>query len=361
MFVAARRAPVQAAVRSACSCSTPSEAAAMRVLLPAMSAAVLALLLAGCCAGQLAPPGGSPPAAPAGDEAPGPAPLRADDLPAVAEGEDELPAVTETPPGPPDPPEPDAGPPGPLVWGLMGLRGYAFGDTVAPNGLEFKPLFSLDLNLNAWLWREHGVYVFSDTRFWGQKAARGITNPAQGVFDFSKREFDLDLGAAWNYYGPLEARAFAYSFNNLNRGISEVRPSGYNDGVGLENRWYVGGSYRELGRPGFDVARANFLSLGFYPTKDMTDPDGNLFKPGPFARAYLTWEPLGDRWYLYADAQLIATRSFVLKQLNVDAGLAVRPFRRACRFEFRLGSENRCDVQLRELETGLYGAVRLIF
>src|SRR5262249_29422375 len=163
---------------------------------------------------------------------------------------------------------------------------------VAPNGLEFKPLFALDVNLNLWLWREQRVYLFSDTRFWGQKPAPGITNASQGAFDFSKREFDFDLGVAWNYYGTLEARTFAYSFNNLNRGTSEARPSGFNDGVGLENRWYVGGTYADLGQPGFDVARASFLSLGYYPTKDMTDLDGTLFKPGPFARAYLVGELL---------------------------------------------------------------------
>jgi hypothetical protein len=47
--------------------------------------------------------------------------------------------------------------------------------------------------------------------------------------------------------------------------------------------------------PAFDAARASFLSLGFYPTKDMTDADGSLFKPGPFARTYLIGELLGTQ------------------------------------------------------------------
>ena len=35
---------------------------------------------------------------------------------------------------------------------------------------------------------------------------------------------DLDIGGAWNYWGNLEVRGFAYSLNNLNRGkTKEVR------------------------------------------------------------------------------------------------------------------------------------------
>ena len=251
---------------------------------------------------------------------------------------------------------------GPLIWGLMGIRGFAFGQQVAPNGLEFNPLFSLDLDLNIWLWREGRLYGFADTRFWGQKPAPGITNSSQGVFDFSKREFDLNIGAAWNYYGMFEGRAFAYSFNNLNRGSSDARPSGYNDGVGLENRLYIGGSYPDLGLPGFDVSRANFVSLGYYPTKDMVDGAGNTFKPGPFARAYLTLDLVDSGcWYLYLDTQFIGTRTFGAKLIQIDGGTAIRPFGRAPFLEFRLGSEDNYDLQFRETETTLYLAVRVVF
>ena len=256
----------------------------------------------------------------------------------------------------------DATAPGPLVFGFVGLRGFAFGQQTAPNGLEFNPLFSLDLDLNIWLSRQERVYAFADTRFWGQKAAPGITNSSQGVFDFSKREFDLDLGVAWNYYERFEARAFAYSFNNLNRGSSDVQPNGYNDGVGLENRLYIGGTYDNLGRTGFDVTRANFLSLGYYPTKDMVDGDGNIFKPGPFARAFLTLDLTRDsRWYLYLDTQFTGARSFNAKLIDVDGGVAARPFSRLPYLEFRLGSEDTYDLQLHEIETSLYLAIRFIF
>jgi hypothetical protein len=34
------------------------------------------------------------------------------------------------------------------VWGYAGIRGYALGDHVAPNGVEFKPLFDIEMNFN---------------------------------------------------------------------------------------------------------------------------------------------------------------------------------------------------------------------
>jgi hypothetical protein len=249
----------------------------------------------------------------------------------------------------------------PPVWGMLGGRGYALGDHVASNGEEFKPIFSIDLDLNVWLWQREGLYVFGDGRFWGQKAAPGITNPSQGAFDFSKREFDFDLGVAWNYYGSWEARAFGYSFNNLNRGTSQVEPTGFNDGVGLENRYYLGPTYAAVGTREFDEARASFVSLGYYPTKDMVDGEGVQFKPGPFARAYLTCGLYGDVAYLYADGQLTAERSLVPKLLSLDAGVAVRPLARVPRLEFRLGTEDVFDLVNREAETGLYGGLRYVY
>src|SRR5262249_27049637 len=154
---------------------------------------------------------------------------------------------------------------------------------------EYGPLFALDLNFNLWLWRSQGLYLFSDSEFWGQRPGGTSTNANQGAFDFSKREFDLNLGLSWNYYGFLEARAFTYSFNNLNRGWALTDPAGFDDGVGIENRYYLGQTYAALGTPAFDEARATFVSLGYYPSKEMTDPRGANFHPGPFARAYLTW------------------------------------------------------------------------
>jgi hypothetical protein len=261
----------------------------------------------------------------------------------------------------PDTEEKVLDPDGPFVWGVVGLRGFALGEQPAPNGQEFKALFAIDFDFNLWLWRSQGVYLFVDTRFWGQRAAPGVTNANQGVFDFSKREFDLTGGFAWNYYGALEARAFAYSFNNLNRGDSATKPSGYADGMGLENRWYVGGTYADLGNRNFDVSRATFLSVGYFPTKDMPDGNGNPYKPGPFVRAYLTLDLAGERCYLYGDVQLIGTQGWTPKMLCLDGGVAFRPFVKIPRLEFRLGSADSFDLQIHETETTVYGAVRFVY
>ncbi len=250
---------------------------------------------------------------------------------------------------------------GPAAWGIVGLRTFAFDQQVAPNGLEYKPLFALDMNFNLWLCRSQRVYLFSDSTFWGQRAAPGITNPRQGQFDFSKREFDFALGTAWNYYGSLEARVFAYSYNNLNRGTSLSAPSGYADGVGLENRYYLGSTYADLGTAAFDVARASFLSAGIYPTKDLVDAEGNDFKPGPFVRAYLTLDLCGPACYLYSDTQLIARRSCTPQLLKGDLGVAVRPLASSPQLEFRLGSNLLYDQHNGELETGLTGQVRFLY
>jgi hypothetical protein len=249
----------------------------------------------------------------------------------------------------------------PAVWGIVGLRGFPYGQTMASNGNEYNQLFSLDLNFNIWLWRAKRLYLYGDSRFWGQKAAPGITNPTQGAFDFSKREYDLTSGFAWNYAGFWELRAFAYSYNNLNRGTSAVSPNGFNDGVGLENRYYLNPTYANLGTPIFDKARATFLSLGFYPTKSMVDGQGKEFKPGPFARSYLIWELYGPKCYLFTDDTFIADRSFRPALFSTDSGLALRPFNAMPRLEFRLGTEDTFDLQNSDLEVSAYISLRYIY
>jgi len=166
---------------------------------------------------------------------------------------------------------------------------------------------------------------------------------------------------AWNYYASLEARAFAYSYNNLNRGDSLTRPSGFNDGVGVENRCYIGETYAKLGTDAYDLPRANFVSVGFFPTKSMVDANGNQFRPGPFARLYLTFDLWSERCYLYGDAQVIGMQSFHPRLFNMDAGVAVRPFEALPGLEFRLGTQNMLNLQGSDLETSVYLGVRYIF
>ncbi len=257
-------------------------------------------------------------------------------------------------------PESPAGTPQ-TVWGILDFRGFPVGDQMASNGVEFHQLFLLDLNFNIMLWREKKVYLFADSLFWGQKPAPGITNPTQGPFDFSKREFDFNLGAAWNYAGPWEARVFAYSFNNLNRGNSLVSPAGFNDGIGLENRYYIGQTYADLGNSNFDTARATFVSVGYYPSKTMEDGIGNQFKPGAFVRTYLTYDLWGPQYYAFGDMQFTTSRSLTPTLLSWDAGLAGRPFTSLSRLEFRIGSLGMFTLRGGDVEKSLYLSIRYVF
>jgi hypothetical protein len=247
------------------------------------------------------------------------------------------------------------------VWGIIGIDLYPSGDHRASNGVEFDQLFSFDLNFNMWIWRQRGIYMFVDSQFWGQKPGQGITSPGQGNFDFSKREFDLFPGLAWNYHGFWEARFFAYSYNSLNRGNSNVTPSGYADGVGVENRYYLSQMYANLGTPAFDQAKATFLSIGYYPANgSIIDETGLGFHPGLFGRAYLTYD-VCDWAYVFADLQLLADQYWEAKLLSVNAGLAVRPFSGISRLEFRLGTWDFFDLQDSSKALSLYGSIRYIF
>ena len=246
------------------------------------------------------------------------------------------------------------------VWGLVGLR-VIDGPRIAPNSQEYHPSFSIDVNLNFWLWPSQGLYVFGDGRFWGERPEYGVTNGRDGPLGFSKREFDLAGGAAWNYAGVWEARVSGYSLNNLNRGKNLVNPSGSVDGALFENRYYLSEEYARLGQPGFDVARATFVSAGVYPTKNLVGNDGQTFKPAGMLRAYLTYDLLDWPVYAYGDATLITDRTFKPRLLLFDVGLAARPFHSWQQWEFRAGAENTGDFQTGSVLNLWYVSLRYIF
>jgi len=229
----------------------------------------------------------------------------------------------------------------PEIWGFVGVRGFVDGEQLAPNGLTFAPLFTLDTDFNLSILPNKKLYLFIDTSFWAQKATNGVTNPRQGSFDFSKREFDFSGGAAWNYWGPLEFRFSGFANNNLNRGISPNLPYGYNDGVGLENRLYLPGA--DI----YDVGKLSFLSVGYMPSKTLVGLDGNQFKPGLLLHGYLTWDLPMIRSYLYCDGQYLGEAGVKPRLLLVDGGLAIRPFPAAQSLEFRIGAADTYDVQVR--------------
>jgi hypothetical protein len=287
-----------------------------------------------------------------------------------------VPPATAPPPGPPAPLPGEAAaagggaadaavraeaPPWQTTWGLAGLRVFAAGPKVAPNGEEYHPSFSLDLDFNCWLWRSQRVYLFGDFRFWGERPEGEVTNGRDGGLGFSKRQFDLLGGPAWNYAGPWEVRVFGYSMANLNRGNDLVNPFGGNDGFGLENRYYLSPEYAHLGQTGYDVTQADFVSVGYLPTKDLVGNDGQTFTPGLLLRAYLT-RTLGD-WpaYVYGDATYISTRSLHPKLLLFDVGVAARPLRCWEQWELRLGAENTGDFQAHSVLNLWYASVRFVY
>jgi hypothetical protein len=247
------------------------------------------------------------------------------------------------------------------AWGVVGLRAIPAGAKVAPNGVRYHPNFSLDLTFDFWLWRSQGLYAFADMRLWGQRGEDGVTNARDGFLGTSKRQFDLTGGAAWNYSGPWELRAFGYTQNNLNRGTDVVAPSGFTDGFGLENRYYLSSEYGKLGQTGFDVARATFVSIGYLPSKDMIGNDNQTFHPGLTLRAYLICDLWDWPCYLYGDVTYIGEQSFRPRLLLFDGGIAVRPFQACTQWEFRLGSENTADLQLHNNLSLFYVSFRYVY
>jgi hypothetical protein len=287
-----------------------------------------------------------PPGAPAaGAELtgfPGPAAAPACDLvPPAAGGPPPL-VGPDSPPVPGIPADPAAACHRKMIWGEVDAKVFPDAGRIAPNGVSYGPLFSLDLDLNIWLWREHGVYLFADARYWGGRGGQGQTH---GNFDYTRREFDFSPGVAWNYYGPLELRAVGYAHENFNRGTSQVSPNGNtNDGMGAEQRLYLSDEYARLGQDGYNVSRATFVSVGYYPTKSMIGGDGKQFKPGLFGHAYLTWDIPKTCCYLFGDVQLMCSQSFTPRRLDSDVGLAIAPFEGLRMLEFRLGSEFNTDL-----------------
>jgi hypothetical protein len=229
-----------------------------------------------------------------------------------------------------------------MVWGEADAKLFPDAGRIAPNGVAYDPLFSLDLDFNIWLWPSQGLYYFADLRYWGGRGGQGQTH---GNIDYTRREFDLMQGVAWNYCGPLELRAVGYANENFNRGSSEVSPDGHtNDGFGVEQRLYLSEEYTRLGQPGYNVSRATFVSLGYYPTKSLIGGDGKQFAPGLFARLNLIWDIPSTCCYLYGNFYQVFERpSFVPRMLFSDVGLAITPFKEMPMLEFRLGSEFDTD------------------
>ena len=243
-------------------------------------------------------------------------------------------------------------PEAPHVWGFSGGNFYYGGTRMAPNGLSYFPLATGDLDLNIGLLPDKKLYIFVTTDFWLQRAT---AYQSHGSFDFTKREYDVDVGLAWNYWGAFELRAFGFALNNLNRGTSTLLPSGYNDGGGVENRYYF--PTDDI----YDIPRQSFLSIGYLPGKSVTGGDGVTFTPGLFARSYLSRDLHVFHSYVYADASLMCESDLGARLLTMDVGIAARPFTVMENLEFRLGATDTYDVKPAVNRGMGYLGIRFIF
>jgi hypothetical protein len=243
----------------------------------------------------------------------------------------------------------------PEVWGDLGVRGFFPGERIAPNGIEYDPVFALDVHLNIGLLPQKKLYLFADTDFWAQRAATGITNPNYGSYDFSKREFNADLGLAWNVVDRFELRGSIFGYNSLNRGVSETLATTYQNGVVFEGRYYFGNANI------YDTGRLSFVSLGYYPEENLMGAAGREFRAGLFAQAHVTYDLPAIRSYVFADAKVIGENGVDPRLVRTDAGLAVRPLASLPNLELRIGDEFTADLKDDTNRNLVYGSVRGYF
>lgn len=237
------------------------------------------------------------------------------------------------------------------TWGLAGGRFIVNGNKTAPNGVVYTPYFSLDMIFNFALTRDRRLYGFVDARFWAQSNKDKV---AQHALDFSKRQFDLTPGVAWNFYGRFEARFFAYSYNNLNRGTTLTNPIGYKDGVALEGRYYFGGT-------DFDRGVYNFLSVGYYLSKEMIGNDGEAWFPGGFIKWSYNIPLWEQRIFLYTMGEFILEKPYDAKWVWLDTGISGRPFASYPMLDLRAGNETNVDIVSGKTLTMWYIGARFAF
>ncbi len=109
------------------------------------------------------------------------------------------------------------------------------------------------------------------------------------------------------------------------------------------------------------MARATFISFGYYPSKSMVGNDGQTFRPGLLLRAYLIYDLWDWPCYLYGNVSYISERSLRPRLVLFDVGLAVRPFRACQQCEFRLGAEDTADLRVRDDFNLWYVTLRYIY
>lgn len=219
------------------------------------------------------------------------------------------------------------------VWGDVNLGIYPLkSHIVAPNGLVYKPLSRIGINLNI---GSNDIYIFNKSAFLLEKPTPGVTtNSNQGSLDFTKREFDFKIGLAAK---PLnnknfELRLWAISLNNLNRGKDQNKPSGFKDGIAGETRYYYNGG-----------KIWGYIAGGYYFTKELVEPNGEAYKPGVFVGSKLNYDILTVPKKLYAFMNL----TVINLNGRFEGGLAYRPLKKLPDTEMRISGSRYISIKER--------------
>lgn len=209
------------------------------------------------------------------------------------------------------------------IWGNVGMGAYPGRSyKVAPNGLAYKPMFRIVADLNI---GRGSTYAFAKSAYYAEKPKPGVTtNKSQGQFDFTKRQYDFDLGLAHGYFGNNELRLWAYSQSNINRGNDLNEPYGFKDGAVLANRYYLNAPY----------ARGH-LEGGYYLTKELADNNGDAYQPGFFGEANIA-SPIGLGFHSFLASRVIFEKRSGVRQVDTRIGVK----------QFFSGSNGKTDLSL---------------
>jgi hypothetical protein len=198
------------------------------------------------------------------------------------------------------------------LWGKVGFGMYpTSSQKVAPNGVVYQPMFRLigDVNIGS-----RDLYMFATSAYYTEKPNPGVTtNKSQGSFDFTKRQYDFNIGGAFATGEDTEVRFWAYSQSNINRGIYVDKPSGYKDGsVGSLRHYFAD-----------EVVTHGYIGVGYYFTKELVDTNGKPYTPS-FTTEMNFSRPLSYGFHAYGQAILLGARSEGLKEVDTQLGFTYK-------------------------------------
>ncbi len=203
-------------------------------------------------------------------------------------------------------------PAGDAMWGNVGFGLYPISsEKVAPNGLVYQPMFRLigDVNVGS-----RDLYLFATSAYYTEKPKPGeTTNKSQGSFDFTKRQYDFNIGGAFATGENAEMRFWAYSQSNINRGLDLNKPSGYKDGFAGSLRYYFAD----------EVVTHGYIGAGYYFTKELVDTNGQAYTPSFFTELNFS-SALGAGFHAYSQVILQGGRSEGIKEIDTQVGVTYK-------------------------------------